>query len=84
MNIINYNYFNIKLPFNIDLADISPKSIALMKKLAAQFVQTDEGFKTYIAKRKLEIQERQSLRLPKSGIDLNELRDLRIDGERAS
>ncbi|OJX10934.1 MAG: hypothetical protein BGO77_05335 [Caedibacter sp. 37-49] len=80
----DYNYFNIKLPFNIDLADISPKSIALMKKLAAQFVQTDEGFKTYIAKRKLEIQERQSLRLPKSGIDLNELRDLRIDGERAS
>ncbi len=80
----DYDYFNIKLPFNIDLADVSPQSTALMQKLATHFVQTDEGFKAYIAKRKLEIQKGQQLRLPKTGIDLNELKDLRIDSESAS
>lgn len=60
----NYDYFNIRLPFNIDLADISPESIKLMQQLATTFIQTDEGFKSYVARRKQEVQKRQMLRLP--------------------
>lgn len=54
----NYDYFSVKLPTKIDLADITPKSTRLMQALATKFVQTDGGFKSYIARRKQEAMSR--------------------------
>ncbi|MBN9412918.1 MAG: patatin-like phospholipase family protein [Candidatus Paracaedimonas acanthamoebae] len=63
-DIDEYDYFNIQLPTKIDLADISSKSVALMQQLATTFIQTNEGFRAYIERRKQEVQKGQMLRLP--------------------